>query len=128
MWRPRHWSSPLVTHWAMWREGHRSTRCQNASKGKGRDTFATLGDSKTATLVDTLCHASRSAGRDTRGHFGLCKGRVQVNTLADTIAHVKTDRLRDSLDNGRTKTRDVRLLGTLAEEKAETVFNTLANV
>ena len=26
--------------------------------------------------------------------------------MADTIAHVKTDRLRDSLDNGRTKTRD----------------------
>ena len=48
--------------------------------------------------------------------------------MADTIAHVKTDRPRDSLDDGRTKALDVRLLGTLAEEKAETVFNTLANV
>ena len=42
--------------------------------------------------------------------------------MADTIAHVKTDRLRDSLDDGRTKTLDVRLLGTLAEEKAETTW------
>lgn len=48
--------------------------------------------------------------------------------MADTIAHVKTDRLRNSLDDGRTKALDVRLLGTLAEEKAGTVFNTLANV
>ena len=48
--------------------------------------------------------------------------------MADTIAHVKTDRLRGSLHDGRTKALDVILLGTLAEEKAETVFNTLANV
>jgi len=48
--------------------------------------------------------------------------------LADTIAHVKTDRLRDLLDDERTKALDVRLPGTLAEEKAETVVNTLANM
>ena len=48
--------------------------------------------------------------------------------MADTIAHVKTDRLRNSLDDKRTKALDVRLLGTLTEEKAQTVFNTLANL
>ena len=76
MWRPRHWSSPLVTHWAMWREGHRSTRCQNASKGKGRDTFATLGDSKTATLVDTLC---------------VTLAELQAETLGGTLGYVKAE-------------------------------------
>lgn len=48
--------------------------------------------------------------------------------MADTIAHVKTDKLRDPLDDWRTKALDVRLPGTLTEEKAGTVFNTLANV
>ena len=48
--------------------------------------------------------------------------------MADTIAHVKTDRLRDPLDDWRTKALDVRLPGTLTEEKAETAFNTLAKV
>ena len=76
MWRPRHWSSPLVTDWAMWREGHCSKLCQNASKGKGRDTFATLGDSKTATLVDTLC--------DTLAE-------VEAKTLGGTLGYVKPE-------------------------------------
>ena len=87
MWRPRHWSSPLVTHWAMWREGHCSTRCQNASEGKGRDTFATLADSKTATLVDTLC-----------------------DTLCDTLAEVEAEILGGTFSYVKAKYRSTRWL------------------
>ena len=59
-------------------------------------------------LVDTLS--------DT---LAKVKAEAHFDTLAETIAHVDAKTLGDTLGHEETKALDVRLPGTLADEKAK---------